>query len=66
MFVLHGEILGGTMFHTPFSDYGAIGVNTKITILQVVGLAQGKKRQVSFTSESVEKPITAHFRYFRI
>ena len=50
MLVLHGEMLGGTRFNTSSTDCGAIGVNTKITILQVVGLAQGKKRQVSITA----------------
>ena len=46
MLVLHGETLGGTRFNKSSSDYGAIGVNTKITILQAVGLAQGKKRRI--------------------
>jgi fibronectin type 3 domain-containing protein len=38
------------MFHLSSSDCGAIGVNTKDTVLQVVELAQGKKRRVSITS----------------
>ena len=38
------------MFHLSSTDCRAIGVNTKITILQVVGLAQGKKRRVSISS----------------
>ena len=50
MLVLNGEMLGGTVFHTSSSDYGATGGNARITILQVLGLAQGKRRQVSITS----------------
>ena len=46
MLALHGEMQGGTRFNISYSDYGAISVNTKITILQLVGLAQGKKRRV--------------------
>ena len=50
MHVLNGEMLGGTSFNTSSSDCGVTGVNTKITILPVVGLAQGEKRQASITS----------------
>jgi hypothetical protein len=50
MLVLNGEMLGRIRFYTSSSNCGAIGINTKITILQVVGLAQGKRRQVSTTS----------------
>ena len=57
MLVLNGEMLGGTGFHTSSSDYGAAGVNTRITILQVLGLAQGKRRQVSITS------LNSHFSH---
>jgi hypothetical protein len=56
MLILHGEMLGGTRFNTSSSDCGAISVDTKITILQGVGLAQGKKRQGSITS------LNRHFR----
>ena len=58
MLVLNGEMLGGTRFHTSSPDCGAIGVNTKITILRVVGLSQGKRRQVSITS------LNSHFADF--
>jgi hypothetical protein len=59
MLVLNGEMLGGPRFHTSSSDCEAIGVNTKTTIMQVVGLAQGKRRQVSITS------LNRHFRSWR-